>query len=101
MKEPIISVCPVCSEEFEQNTRWRDAQTFCSVWCRDIGTERTPYAMTLEDIGKELGLSSSRVDQIIQGALVKVRSKLEWDRLARWRQCTGARPRAKLDERAQ
>lgn len=63
VRQIVVSVCPVCEEEFEQpiyKGRGRP-QTFCSVDCAVIGAHRSEYAMTLVEIGRERRPSAVRL----------------------------------------
>lgn len=70
--------CPVCGGEFTKRSR---VHRFCSRECKrvdeaqqiDGGPDNGP-ALTMQEVGTEIGVSRSRVDQIEKGALAKLRA---------------------------
>lgn len=73
----VVSICPVCEDEFEQPRRAGHAHTYCSRACAVLAREATTDGMTEQAIANELGVSRTRVQQIIASGLRKMRAGLE------------------------
>lgn len=69
-------ICPVCASEFTPRT---SRHRFCSDKCQEVSSFGCDLKLdngpvrTLAEVGAELGVSRSRIDQIEKGALAKLR----------------------------